>query len=64
MKLSSVTGAELKRWRKDRKWTRRYLSECLGVSESALWKWETGDCVPIVVVMACLAFEAKLDWYV
>lgn len=63
MRLSSIKGSELKKWRRSRGWSRRYLAENLGVSESALWKWERPEAdVPIVFIGACLAFEAKLEW--
>lgn len=62
MKASDVTGKELRHWRQARGWQRSWLAEKIGVSPSAMWKWEQDEAiVPHIVTVACAAIRAELD---
>jgi ribosome-binding protein aMBF1 (putative translation factor) len=62
MQLSDRTGTEQKEWRESRAWQRSWLAAQLGVSPSAMRKWEQPQAfVPLIVVIACEALDARME---
>ena len=53
----------IKKFRKDRKMTQEQLAEAMGVSVSAVYKWESNQCMPeinLILEMADL-FNTSTD---
>lgn len=60
MQQSTVTGKQLMEWRESQGLSRKWLSSKIGCSQSALWKWECSDYVPVMTERACAAVKAGL----
>lgn len=60
MKQSAINGRQLMLWRESQGWQRSWLAEKIGISPSALWKWESAEFVPLIAERACAAVKAGL----
>jgi len=61
MIYSNISGKQLRQWREDNGWQRSLLAVRLGVSTSAIWKWEQDTAeVPYLITLACASLQAKL----
>ncbi len=47
-------------WRETQGLSRKWLASKIGCSQSALWKWECGDYIPMITERACAAVKAGL----
>ncbi len=57
MNLSEIFAENLKFYRKKAELTQKKLGELLGYSEKAVSKWESGQTIPPVETLVCLAKE-------
>ena len=56
-----MTGIELMQFRRKLGMSRAKLSDAIGASENAIWKWENGvNAIPKYIALACRAY---LDEY-